>query len=139
MTANLQNVLSTGTGFAAAGGLMHTLVPQAEQFCFYNTRRTCLWSSTGSDDLEIDSEMAALPPDIFRAPRSSRDLLRRSLPSGRTAVLLFLQGQEKQTQEKQTQGKQGRGALVVVFGRSSGETPTLIPDQLETILFPAAQ
>ena len=129
MTVHLQNVLSTGTGFSAAGCLMRALLPQAEHFCFYNARGTLLWSSTGSDDLELDSELAALPPDDFRAPRSPLDLLHLSLPSGRTAVLLFLQGY----------AKQGRGAFVIVFGRSTGKNPPLVPDQLETILFPAAQ
>ncbi|HLU07067.1 MAG TPA: GGDEF domain-containing protein, partial [Woeseiaceae bacterium] len=129
MTANLQNVLSTGTGFAAAGSLMHALVPQAEYLCFYDARRTCLWSSTGSDDLEVDGDVAALPPQVFREARSSGDLLRRTLPSGRRAALLFLQGKERQA----------RGALVLVFGASAGDAPPLLPDQLENVLLPAAQ
>ena len=131
MPVHLQNVLSTGTNFAVAGGLLHALVPQAQYFCFYDPARTCLWSSTGTDDFEVDNELAVVPPESFAAPTSDPDqaVLRRTLSSGRTALLLFTPGA----------GGKHSGVLVVVFAPDERAKVTLEAQQLRSLLLPAAQ
>jgi diguanylate cyclase (GGDEF)-like protein len=129
MTADLENALSTGTHFAVVGGVLHSLLPEARYFCFYDATPACLWSSTGSDDLEVDSEIAGLPREAFAARQAGQSLLQRTLPSGRTAVLLFVQGERK---------RHG-GLLVIVFAASIGDLPCLGRGPLEKALLPAAQ
>jgi diguanylate cyclase (GGDEF)-like protein len=130
MTAELQNLLSRGTNFAVAGGLLHGLVPQAQYFCFYDPTPACLWSSTGCDDFEVENDIADLPQEAFAARRSGPGMLRRSLPSGRTALLLFVHGWEPRRS----------GLLVVVFRSvADGDVPPGVPAHLEKVLLPVAQ
>ena len=87
MTADVHNLVARkNIGFAKA--LLQSLVPRAQCFCFYGLSRTCVWSSDGADDYEIDNLVAELPEDILKGKSQESRLLRRSLPSGRiTAVL----------------------------------------------------
>jgi diguanylate cyclase (GGDEF)-like protein len=129
MTAELQNVLSTGVNFAVAGDLLRALVPRAQYFSFYDPTAACLWSSTGSDDFEVDNDVAELTREAIAVPMTDPAVLHRALPSGRSALLLFVQGRERQR----------IGVLAVVFaGSYAGPAPSGA-GKLENVLLQAAE
>ena len=105
MAAEVQNVLSTSGNFAVAGELFRLLVPQAQHFSFYDATAACLWSSIGSDDFEVDNDIAELNHEVGTGIKPDFPVLQRALPSGRTALLLFAYGRERQKV----------GVLAVVF------------------------
>jgi diguanylate cyclase (GGDEF)-like protein len=129
MTVELQNVLSTGVNFAVAGDLLRVLVPQAQYFSFYDPTPTCLWSSTGSDDFELDGDVAELMQKATAATMTNPSVLHRALPSGRTALLLFVHGQ----------GCQRTGILAVVFAGTLDRSATHPAGNFESMLMPTAQ
>ena len=49
MSAELHN-LQTRKNIGKAKGLLHSLAPRAQCFCFYDAGRQCIWSSDGADD-----------------------------------------------------------------------------------------
>ncbi|MEX2122658.1 MAG: EAL domain-containing protein [Woeseia sp.] len=128
MTAELDNVISTGDNFAVAGGLLHALVPRARHFYYYDLTPVCIWSSTGADDFEVDNDVTGLPRDVLSGSAGSSETLQRTLPSGRGTLLLFVCDEERRRS----------GVLVVVFAGQGGHT-TFGPGELENILLPAAQ
>jgi diguanylate cyclase (GGDEF)-like protein len=119
--------LKTRKNIGKAKGLLHSLVPRAQCFCFYGTDRSCVWSSDGADDYETDDFIAELPPEIFSACDEDAQYLRRSLKSGRTLLVLPVTGDE------------GRdlGILVVVFSRNAGKSSWFNPSMLYVVLAPA--
>ena len=64
MTAELHD-LTTKKNISKAEGLLHSLVPRAQCFCFYDNDRECVWSSDGAEDYEIDKFAADLPDEII--------------------------------------------------------------------------
>ena len=125
MSADLHN-LQTRKNIGKAKGLLHSLVPRAQCFCFYDTRRQCVWSSDGADDYEIDNFVTDLPDEIF-ADSVEEDHLRRTLTSGRTLLLLTVRTDE---------GRQ-LGLLIAVFSRNAGKSSSFNPKMLASILRPA--
>ncbi len=85
MPADLHN-LQTRKNIGKAKGLLHSLVPRAQCFCFYDVQRQCVWSSDGADDYEIENFVADLPDEIIAGLDS--EVVRRTLNSGRTLLVL---------------------------------------------------
>ena len=86
MSADLHN-LQTIRNIGKAKGLLHSLVPRAQCFCFYDAERECVWSSDGADDYEIDNFVTDLPDEVI-AESGDDGHIRRTLTSGRTLLLL---------------------------------------------------
>ncbi|HKJ19725.1 MAG TPA: hypothetical protein VJ993_03595, partial [Woeseiaceae bacterium] len=63
MAAELHN-LETTKNVGKAEGLLHSLVPRAHCFCFYDLTRACVWSSDSVEDYEIDNFVADLPDEV---------------------------------------------------------------------------
>ena len=63
MPADLHN-LQTRKNIGMAKGLLHSLVPRAQSFCFYDIKRECVWSSDGADDSEREPEEDQLHPIV---------------------------------------------------------------------------
>jgi diguanylate cyclase (GGDEF)-like protein len=128
MSAELHDLI-TRKNIGAAKGLLKSLVPRAQCFCFYGLSRQCIWSSDGADDYEIDDYVADLPPDIVAGVVPDSNLLRRTLTSGRTLLVLPVYGSEND----------GLGLLVAVFSRNAGKSSWFNPSLLKNILQPAIE
>jgi hypothetical protein len=81
VAAELHN-LATRKNVGKAEGLLHSLVPRAQCFCFYDLSRTCVWSSDSVEDYEIDNFVADLPDEVVAQMEKGDDVLRRTLSSG---------------------------------------------------------
>jgi diguanylate cyclase (GGDEF)-like protein len=128
MSADVHNLI-TRKNIGSAKGLLQSLVPRAQCFCFYDLSKTCVWSSDGADDYEIDNFIADIPGDILSGKDSDSDYLRRTLTSGRTLLLLpVYAGDDKSL-----------GVLVSVFSRNAGKSSWFNPSLLTNILKPAVQ
>ncbi len=112
-----------------AKGLLHSLVPRAQCFCFYDAGRSCTWSSDGADDYEIDNFVADLPNDFIAAVEFDGDYLSRTLPSGRTVLTLPVHGDPDER----------LGILVAVFSRNAGKSSSFNPKMLASLLAPAVE
>jgi diguanylate cyclase (GGDEF)-like protein len=112
-----------------AKGLLHSLVPRAQCFCFYDQTRDCVWSSDGAEDYEIDNYISDLPEELVAGEFPDSDYLQRSLPSGRTVLVLPVRDDE---------GK-GQGLLVSVFSRNTGKSSSFNAKLLSSILLPAVE
>ena len=128
MTADVHNLV-TLKNIGAAKGLLQSLVPRAQCFCFYDTSRSCIWSSDGADDYEIDNFVADLPHDVVTGVDTGEDVLRRTLTSGRTLLVLPVYAGD---------GK-GLGILISVFSKNAGKSSWFNPSLLKSILLPAVQ
>ena len=93
LAAELHN-LQTRKNIGKAKGLLHSLVPRAQCFCFYDLARECVWSSDGADDYEIDNFVAELPAELIDSLNADTDCVRRTLTSGRTLLVLPDNGEE---------------------------------------------
>ncbi len=128
MSAELHD-LTTRKNIGAAKSLLQSLVPRAQCFCFYGLARQCIWSSDGADDYEIDNYIADLPPDIVAGVVPDSSLLRRTLSSGRTLLVLPVYGENND----------GLGLLVAVFSKNAGKSSWFNPSLLKNILQPAIE
>ena len=128
MTADVHN-LNTRKNIGAAKGLLHSLVPRAQCFSFYNLDKSCVWSSDGADDYEIDNFVADQPGDIIAGTDAESGMLRRSLTSGRTVLCLPVASGENES----------LGILVAVFSKNAGKSSWFNPSLLQNILQPAVQ
>ena len=126
MAAEVHN-LETRKNIGSAKGLLQSLVPRAQCFCFYNLDRVCVWSSDGADDYEIDNFVAELPEDILNGRNEESKLLRRTLSSGRTLLVMPVFAADDV----------GLGVLVSVFSRNAGKSSWFNPSLLGNILQPA--
>ena len=126
MSAELHN-LQTRKNIGKAKGLLHSLVPRAQCFCFYDLDRECIWSSDGADDYEIDGFVADLPAELIAGLNTEADCVRRTLKSGRTLLVLPVNGDENVR----------LGLLVAVFSRNAGKSSAFNPSMLASILAPA--
>ena len=129
MTADVHNII-TRKNIGSAKGLLHSLVPRAQCFCFYDLSRNCVWSSDGADDYEVDNYVADLPDDVVAGILHDSNLLRRTLTSGRTLLVLPIYGDETDN---------GLGLLVTVFSKNAGKASSFNPGMLKNILLPAVQ
>jgi len=64
MPADIHNLV-TRKNIGSAKSLLQSLVPRAQCFCFYDLNKSCVWSSDGAEDYEIDNFIADLPRDIL--------------------------------------------------------------------------
>ena len=87
MPAELHN-LQTRKNIGKAKGLLHSLVPRAQCFCFYDAERDCIWSSDGADDQEVDDFVVDLPEEVITETEQDAGVIKRTLNSGRTLLLL---------------------------------------------------
>jgi diguanylate cyclase (GGDEF)-like protein len=126
LSADLHN-LQTRKNIGKAKGLLHSLVPRAQCFCFYDTGRRCIWSSDGADDYEIDNFVVDLPEEIIADSEASDEVIRRTLKSGRTLLVLPVCDDEENR----------LGLLVAVFSRNAGKSSSFNPKMLANILRPA--
>ncbi|MDH3990095.1 MAG: EAL domain-containing protein [Gammaproteobacteria bacterium] len=128
MAANVHNLV-TRKNIGSAKGLLQSLVPRAQCFCFYDLERTCIWSSDGVDDYEIDNFVAELPDDIVAGTDPESDMLRRTLTSGRTLLVLPVSSGDSDS----------LGILVSIFSKNAGKSSWFNPSLLRNILRPAVQ
>jgi len=128
MSADIQD-LTPKTKMSKAAGLLHSLVPRAQCFCFYDNDGECVWSSDGVDDHEIDNFVGDLPPDLVDKMVARDEIIRRTLASGRTALALPAHGD----------GEQRLGMLVALFSRNAGKSSWFNPSLLKSILEPALE
>jgi len=128
MSADVHNLM-TRKNIGAAKGLLQSLVPRAQCFCFYDLLRVCVWSSDGADDHEIDGFIADLPDEILRGEDEDSVGMKRTLKSGRTLLLLPVYDSEDG----------GQGVLISVFSRNAGKSSWFNPSLLTNILLPAVQ
>ena len=110
-----------------AGALLHSLVPRAQVFCFYDQGRVCIWSSDGGEDYEIDAFIADLPQEVLERISDGGEPLRRTLPSGRTVLALPVSGESHER----------LGTLVALFSRNAGKSSSFNPSAIRSILEPA--
>jgi diguanylate cyclase (GGDEF)-like protein len=128
MAAEVHNFI-TEKNIGAAKGLLQSLVPRAQCFCFYDLAKSCIWSSGAADDYEINNYVADLPDDVIAGSDPKSAMLRRTLTSGRTLLVMPVFG-----------GKgESLGILVTVFSRNAGQSSSFNPDQLHNVLQPALQ
>ncbi len=126
MTAEVHR-LQTRNHFSKADNLLKSLVPHAQTFCFYDLTRASVWNSESADDYELDEFVAAQPQELYDDLIASRDVVRRTLPSGRIAVLLPVYCNEQLC----------IGILLAVFARSAGKSPSFHPNVVRDTLRPA--
>ena len=119
MTADVHN-LATWKNIGASKGLLASLVPRAQCFCFYSIERDCVWSSDGVEDYEIDNFVADLPHEIVSGVDPDATFLRRTLSSGRVLVLMPVF----------SSAKIGLGLLITVFSRNAGKSSSFNPSLL---------
>ena len=128
MTAELHE-LKEKKNLGKAASLLHSLVPRAQVFCFYDEKRECVWSSDGAEDYEIDNFVAELPDDLVDKLDSQDEVLRRTLSSGRTALVLPVYGDANTR----------LGILVALFSKNAGKSASFNPSLLKSILEPAVE
>ena len=112
--------------FDSVGVLLQALVPRAECFAFYDTAKNCTWSSDGTDDYEVDNYVESLR-DAASAEEPSAELLRHTLPSGRTLLLQPIKSKKLKY----------LGILVLVFSKNTGKSSSFNPTLIGQILQPA--
>jgi diguanylate cyclase (GGDEF)-like protein len=117
------HTLTTIRNFCKAGDLLQSLVPRAQSFCFYGRDRSCIWSSNGADDYEVNDFVA----DLLIGDHPESEYLRRTLKSGRTLLVLPVSLDDGEA----------LGFLVVVFSRNAGKSSSFDPGLLSDILSPA--
>ncbi|MBT8110814.1 MAG: EAL domain-containing protein [Gammaproteobacteria bacterium] len=119
----------TRTDVGKAASLLQSLVPRAQLFCFYNLARHCVWSSESADDFEIDNFVAELPEEIIAGLKFNAEILKRTLPSARTVLVLPVYGEERDV----------IGILVSLFSKNVGKSASFNPKLLKNILEPAVE
>lgn len=115
--------------FSNIGEVLQLLVPSAQGFCYYDVNRTCLWSSAGAVDFEIDNYVSELPASAIAAGESDLGILRRTLASGRTVLVLTVPGETRTT----------LGLFVTVFSKNAGKSSAFDPEALKTRLLSIIQ
>lgn len=128
MSAQLYSVAAR-KNIGSAKGLLQSLVPRAQSFSFYDLSGVCVWSSDSAGDVEIESYISELPDDIVAGSDPNSELLRRTLSSGRTLLILPVYGE----------ADDGLGLLVCMFSKNAGKSSSFNPSVLANILKPALQ
>jgi diguanylate cyclase (GGDEF)-like protein len=119
--------LNTRSNIGKAAELLQSLVPRAQCFCFYGLDRSCIWSSDGADDYEVNEFIAELHADVLLGDQTESNFVRRTLQSGRTLLVLPVLVDDADV----------LGFLVVVFSRNAGKSSWFNPSLLSDILAPA--
>jgi diguanylate cyclase (GGDEF)-like protein len=128
LTAELHN-LQLRKKIGKAKSLLHSLVPRAQCFCFYDTSRECVWSSDGADDGEVDDFVTGLDDQVIETLAAPADCIHRTLKSGRTVLALPVNDDDQRR----------LGILVGIFSRNAGKESSFNPVALATILRPALE
>ena len=123
------HVLATERNIGKAGGLLHSLVPRAQVFSLYGHERECIWNSDGAEDYEIDNFVNELPREVLNDLDSESKSLRRTLPSGRTALALAVPDEKHHR----------AGLLVALFSKNEGKSASFNPSLIKNILEPAIE
>jgi len=123
------HALITERNISTAGGLLHSLVPRAQVFCFYDQKKECVWNSDGAEDYEIDNFVADVPEEVLNRLLVKDESLRRTLSSGRTVLALPVPDQEGRAP----------GLLVALFSKNDGKSSSFNPSLIKTILQPAIE
>ena len=126
MAADIHS-LTRARNIGKVADLLQSLVPRAECFCFYGLDRSCIWSSDGADDYEVNEFVAELHADLLVGDQPAAGFVRRTLQSGRTLLVLPVIVDVGSV----------LGFLVVVFSRNAGKSPWFDPALLNGILAPA--
>jgi len=121
--------LTSRKNIGKAAGLLRSLVPRAQVFCFYDLERNCTWSSDGADDYEIDAFVTELPGELILGLRDSGEPLKRTLSSGRTLLALPVYGD----------GDDMLGLLICLFSKNAGKSSSFNPSLLQKVLEPAVE
>lgn len=121
--------LATRKNIGTAKGLLQSLAPRAESFCFYDLQRSCAWSSEGTEDYEINNYVADLSDESMAGNDPRSTMLRRTLPSGRTLLVLPVYGGKDES----------LGILVAAFSKNAGKSSSFDPEVLQSKLLPAVQ
>lgn len=114
--------------FGIAKLLLQRLVPLARSFSYYDPDRSCVWNSDDNHDFEVDDCIAGLPDETPSGSEPDSELLRRTLASGRTLLIVPVYGDGP-----------ALGLLVTVFSRNDGKASSFNPQTLKAALLPAAQ
>ena len=128
MSADVHSFI-TRKNIGATKGLLQSLVPRAQSFCFYDLAKSCVWSSDGADDNEIDDYVANLGDDTMSGTDPESKMLRRTLTSGRTLLVLPVSGGSDES----------LGILITVFSKNAGKSSSFNPNVLQSILLPAVR
>ena len=123
------SVIEKEQEISKAASLLHSLVPRAQVFCFYDRDAICIWSSDSADDYEIDSFVAELPREVIDNLVHDNDVLRRTLPSGRTVLALPVPNQEAGIY----------GLLIALFSKNDGKSSSFSTSLLKSVLDPAIE
>ncbi len=123
------NALVTERNISKAGRLLHSLVPRAQVFSYYDHNGECVWNSDGAEDYEIDNFVADLPAEVIARLLEEDTSLRRTLSSGRTVLALPVPGDDIQTV----------GLLTAIFSKNDGKSSSFNPSLLKSILEPAIE
>lgn len=126
LAAEVQAIV-TERNIGKVGGLLYSLVPRAQVFCFYDHERECVWSSDGAEDYEIDNLVADLPRELVNKLATDNESLRRTLASGRTVLAFPVPGEADDMS----------GLLIALFSKNDGKSSTFNPNVLKKILEPA--
>ena len=128
MAAESDSVIRDET-FVIAKSLLQRLVPRALSFSWYDVARNCVWNSEGADDFEIDHYIAGLRDEVLSGSEQASGLLRRTLTSGRTLLIVVVRGE----------CARDAGLLVAAFSRNDGKASSFEPQTLKATLLPAAR
>ena len=126
MAADIHS-LTTKRNVGKAADLLQSLVPRAQCFCFYDLDRSCIWSSDGADDYEVNEFVAELHTDVLIGEQPEAEFVRRTLKSGRTLLVLPALLDDGTV----------LGFLIVIFSRNAGKSSWFNPSLLSDILAPA--
>ena len=128
MPANMPNK-TAGKNVSKAAGLLRSLVPRAESFCFYNLERQCVWTSADADDFEIDNFVGELSRQLIAGLGDDDEPLKRTLASARTILVLPVFDEAREV----------IGVLGSVFSKNAGKSASFNPSMLKSILEPAIE
>jgi diguanylate cyclase (GGDEF)-like protein len=128
MSAEVQPII-TERNISKSGGLLHSLVPRAQVFSYYNRNKDCVWSSDQGEDYEVDNFVADLPNEALLELIGGEDALRRTLASGRTVLALPVAAEDNKLE----------GLLVALFSKNEGKSASFNPHMLKSILEPAVE
>lgn len=126
MSADVR-ALITDRNLSKVGGLLHSLAPRAQSFCFYTRHKECIWSSDGGEDFEVDNFVADLPREAIDNIAEESDCIRRTLSSGRTVLALPVRDE----------AGSHIGLLTALFSKNDGKSSSFNPSLLKSILEPA--
>lgn len=112
-----------------ADRLLHSLVPRAQVFFLYDDQKQLVWNSDDVEDHEIESFVAQLPQEIVDGLADDDSSLRRTLPSGRTALAIPVPGRNETI----------AGVLIAMFSKNDGKSASFNPNLIKKVLEPAIE